>query len=100
MATAKGLSMTGQADDPTVSALDTRMDCILQEITAVGRRLEGMDSNISMLKAETKSIHMDIVGFQNRVTEQEHCISVAEDVSILYRNEIRNSSSSEAKSST
>ncbi|KAJ1182192.1 hypothetical protein NDU88_007386 [Pleurodeles waltl] len=79
MATTRGLPVNGQADDPTSSAPDTTMDRILQEIMAVTRRLEGMDPNISTLMAETKSIQMNIAGFQNRVMDLQHRISVAED---------------------
>ncbi|KAJ1180273.1 hypothetical protein NDU88_005495 [Pleurodeles waltl] len=79
MTTTKGHSASRQADDPAGLALDTIKDRIIQEITAVGRRLEGMDSNISALTAETKSARMDIVGFPNRVMKLEHRILVAED---------------------
>ncbi|KAJ1138818.1 hypothetical protein NDU88_005199 [Pleurodeles waltl] len=71
--------MSGRADNPAGSVRDSTMDCILQKIMAVGLRLEGMDSNISALKAETKSICIDIVGLKNRVMDQEHHISVVED---------------------
>ena len=43
------------------------MDRILQEITAVGRQLEVMDSKITALMAETKSLHTDVAGFQGRM---------------------------------
>ncbi|KAJ1119270.1 hypothetical protein NDU88_007456 [Pleurodeles waltl] len=52
----------------------TTMDHILQEITAVGHRMEGMDSIISVLVAETKSIRLDIAGFQTRVSDLEQCV--------------------------
>ncbi|KAJ1125876.1 hypothetical protein NDU88_004291 [Pleurodeles waltl] len=71
-----------QADLPTTSASpaqDTVMECILQEITAVSRRLEGIDSTICMLAAETKSIRLDIVGFQALVTGLEQCVTTMED---------------------
>ncbi|KAJ1140597.1 hypothetical protein NDU88_006946 [Pleurodeles waltl] len=44
------------------------MDRILQEILAVGRKLEGMDSAMAFLTAETKSMRLDIAGFQSFVT--------------------------------
>ncbi|KAJ1127863.1 hypothetical protein NDU88_006256 [Pleurodeles waltl] len=75
----KGLPASGLAGDPAGLAPDTTIDHILQEITSVGRRLEGMDSNISELMAETKSIHMDIVGLQNRAMDLEHHVSMAEN---------------------
>ncbi|KAJ1089077.1 hypothetical protein NDU88_002230 [Pleurodeles waltl] len=43
------------------------MDRILQEILAVGRRLEGMDNAMASLTAETKSMRLDIAGFQSQV---------------------------------
>ncbi|KAJ1103817.1 hypothetical protein NDU88_001238 [Pleurodeles waltl] len=43
------------------------MERILQEITAVTRRMEGMDASISSLTLETKSIRTDIAGFHSRV---------------------------------
>ncbi|KAJ1189078.1 hypothetical protein NDU88_005829 [Pleurodeles waltl] len=64
---------------PTGPVLDTTMDCILQGITAIGNRLEGMNSSISTFTAKTKSICMDIVGFQNHMTDLEHRVTVVED---------------------
>ncbi|KAJ1174900.1 hypothetical protein NDU88_000191 [Pleurodeles waltl] len=58
--------------DPTQKAT---MDRILQEISAVGRRLEGMDNAISSLTAETKSMPLDIAGFQPRVTGLEQRVT-------------------------
>ncbi|KAJ1149660.1 hypothetical protein NDU88_002465 [Pleurodeles waltl] len=40
------------------------IDCILQEISAVGGKLESMDSAMASLTAEMKSMHLDIAGFQ------------------------------------
>ncbi|KAJ1175731.1 hypothetical protein NDU88_001018 [Pleurodeles waltl] len=60
-------------------AKSTTIECILQEVMTVGRRLKGMDSNISALTAETKSIGMDIAGFQNRVTGLEQRITAVEN---------------------
>ncbi|KAJ1088791.1 hypothetical protein NDU88_001946 [Pleurodeles waltl] len=57
----------------------TTMDCILQEITEVGRRLEGMDFTISTLAAETKFICLDIAYFQSRVSDLEQCVIALED---------------------
>ncbi|KAJ1129815.1 hypothetical protein NDU88_008180 [Pleurodeles waltl] len=45
----------------------TTMDRILQEITTVSRRIEGMDASITSLTLETKSMRSDIAGFQSRV---------------------------------
>ncbi|KAJ1184524.1 hypothetical protein NDU88_001330 [Pleurodeles waltl] len=60
-------------------AQDTTMDCTLQKVTAVGCRLEGMDSTVSTLAAETKSIHLDIAGFQSCVTGLEQRVTTVED---------------------
>ncbi|KAJ1087965.1 hypothetical protein NDU88_001124 [Pleurodeles waltl] len=43
------------------------MDRILQEISAVGRKLEGMDSAMASLTAESKSMRLDITGLQSQV---------------------------------
>ncbi|KAJ1126904.1 hypothetical protein NDU88_005310 [Pleurodeles waltl] len=40
------------------------MDRILQEISAVSRKLESMDSAMTSLTVETKSMRLDIAGFQ------------------------------------
>ncbi|KAJ1144696.1 hypothetical protein NDU88_010993 [Pleurodeles waltl] len=52
--------MADPAQEPT-------MDRILQEILAVGRRLEGMDNTMVSMAAETKSIRKEITSFQTRV---------------------------------
>ncbi|KAJ1118626.1 hypothetical protein NDU88_006815 [Pleurodeles waltl] len=52
---------------------------ILQEITAMGRRIEGMDSAISFLTAETKSMCLDIPNFQSCVTGLEQRVMIMED---------------------
>ncbi|KAJ1093825.1 hypothetical protein NDU88_006916 [Pleurodeles waltl] len=46
----------------------TTMDRILQEITAVSRRLEEMDLAITSVTSETKSMRLYIAGIQSRVT--------------------------------
>ncbi|KAJ1189476.1 hypothetical protein NDU88_006221 [Pleurodeles waltl] len=58
---------------------DVSMELILQEIMAVGRRLEGMDTKISDLAVELRSIRTDITGFQTKVTRMKHCLSLMED---------------------
>ncbi|KAJ1150163.1 hypothetical protein NDU88_002960 [Pleurodeles waltl] len=62
--------------DPTQEAT---MEHILQEITVVGRRLEGMDSAMTSLTAEMKSMCLDIAGFQSRVTGREQQVTTMED---------------------
>ncbi|KAJ1088898.1 hypothetical protein NDU88_002052 [Pleurodeles waltl] len=62
------LTMTDQPQE-------TAMDCILQEISAVGRRLEGMDSMMVSLMEDTKSLCLDITGLQSRVTSLEQRVT-------------------------
>ncbi|KAJ1112704.1 hypothetical protein NDU88_000965 [Pleurodeles waltl] len=61
------------------SAQESTMDCILQEISAVGRRLEGMDTAIKSLTADTKSIRLDIAGFQTPVLMIEALVASSQD---------------------
>ncbi|KAJ1197764.1 hypothetical protein NDU88_001612 [Pleurodeles waltl] len=56
----------------------TTMERILQEITAVSRRIEGMDASKSSLTLETKSMRLDIASFQSRVTGLEHRMGTLE----------------------
>ncbi|KAJ1208646.1 hypothetical protein NDU88_004029 [Pleurodeles waltl] len=44
------------------------MDRILQEISAVGRKLEGMDNAMVALMAETRSMRLEIAGFQSQIS--------------------------------
>ncbi|KAJ1175571.1 hypothetical protein NDU88_000858 [Pleurodeles waltl] len=68
-----------QTQDMTDSEQVTTMDRRLQEITAVSRRLEGIDTAITSLKLETKSMRSEIAGFQTRVTGLEHRMVTMED---------------------
>ncbi|KAJ1187122.1 hypothetical protein NDU88_003901 [Pleurodeles waltl] len=54
------------------------MDRILQEISAVGCRLERMDNVMTSLTAETKSMHLDIAGFESQVTGLEQRVRTVE----------------------
>ncbi|KAJ1203716.1 hypothetical protein NDU88_007497 [Pleurodeles waltl] len=54
------------------------MDRILQEISAVGRRLEGMDNAMASVTAKTKSMSLDLAGFQPRVLGLEQRVSTVE----------------------
>ncbi|KAJ1176132.1 hypothetical protein NDU88_001415 [Pleurodeles waltl] len=74
-----GSHLATQLHTMTDTAQDATMERILQEITAVGHRLEGMDSAIPLLTAETKSMCLDIAGFRSRVTGQEQRVSTMED---------------------
>ncbi|KAJ1149615.1 hypothetical protein NDU88_002422 [Pleurodeles waltl] len=60
------------------SAHEPIMDRILQEISAVGRRLEGMDSAMISLTADTKSIRLDSAGFQTCVLGLEQRVTTIE----------------------
>ncbi|KAJ1100555.1 hypothetical protein NDU88_005637 [Pleurodeles waltl] len=62
----------------TDSDQESTMDHILQEISVVGRRLEGMASAMVSLTAETKSIHMEIANFQTCVLGLEQQVSTVE----------------------
>ncbi|KAJ1208999.1 hypothetical protein NDU88_004378 [Pleurodeles waltl] len=70
--------ITYEPESPASSTPTAIMDCILKEI-AVVRPLEGMVSNIAALTAGTKSIHMDITGFQHHVTGLEQHVVTVED---------------------
>ncbi|KAJ1107206.1 hypothetical protein NDU88_004599 [Pleurodeles waltl] len=56
----------------------TTMERTLHEITAVSHRIEGIDASISSLTLETKSMRLDIAGFQSRVTGLGHCMGSLE----------------------
>ncbi|KAJ1138556.1 hypothetical protein NDU88_004937 [Pleurodeles waltl] len=59
------------------------MDRILQEISAVGRRLEGMDSMMTSLTEDTKSMRLDIAGFQSRVITLEQRVTTVDAQAVL-----------------
>ncbi|KAJ1159996.1 hypothetical protein NDU88_000498 [Pleurodeles waltl] len=61
--------------EPTQGAT---MDRILQEISAVGRKLEGMDSAMASLTVETKSMRLDIADFQSQVTGLDQRVTMVE----------------------
>ncbi|KAJ1198689.1 hypothetical protein NDU88_002528 [Pleurodeles waltl] len=62
----------------------TTMEHILQEIAAVGRWLEEIDSTIPTLAAETKSMRLDIAGFQSRVSHlEQHVIAVEANLNTI-----------------
>ncbi|KAJ1126683.1 hypothetical protein NDU88_005089 [Pleurodeles waltl] len=63
MATQPSATQQDMADP----AQESTMDHILQEISSVGRRLEGVKSAMVSLAAETKSIHTEIASFQTGV---------------------------------
>ncbi|KAJ1119269.1 hypothetical protein NDU88_007455 [Pleurodeles waltl] len=55
------LPRTNIADDTQGAT----MDRVLQEISAVSRKLEGMDNAMVALTAETRSMRLDVAGFQS-----------------------------------
>ncbi|KAJ1130424.1 hypothetical protein NDU88_008777 [Pleurodeles waltl] len=66
----------------------TTMDRILQEITTVSCRREGMDASINSLTLETKSMRSDIAGFQSRVTGlEQHMGSLEAQVNVSQERE-------------
>ncbi|KAJ1197009.1 hypothetical protein NDU88_000872 [Pleurodeles waltl] len=67
------------------------LDCILQEITVVGHRLEGLDIKMTDLTAETRSIWANIAGFNDRVEGVErHFHRLWKSSSTGLRTEIQN----------
>ncbi|KAJ1149228.1 hypothetical protein NDU88_002043 [Pleurodeles waltl] len=78
MSSARGLQPTDLPHATTTSPHEVTKDRILQEITAVGRKLEGMDSTISSVATGMKSICLDIVGFQARVSGLEQRVATVE----------------------
>ncbi|KAJ1145940.1 hypothetical protein NDU88_012223 [Pleurodeles waltl] len=75
--------LTNQPSDMADASQGATMDRILQEISAVGRRLEGMDSRMISLTEETKSMRLDIAGFQSRVTTLEQRLTMVETQATL-----------------
>ncbi|KAJ1098576.1 hypothetical protein NDU88_003684 [Pleurodeles waltl] len=54
------------------------MDRIQQEISAVGRKLEGMDSVMVALTAETRSMCLEIAGFQSQISGLDQRVTTVE----------------------
>ncbi|KAJ1113069.1 hypothetical protein NDU88_001328 [Pleurodeles waltl] len=54
------------------------MDCILQEISTVSRKLEGMDNAMVALTAETRSMRLDIAGFQLQISGLDQRVATVE----------------------
>ncbi|KAJ1166808.1 hypothetical protein NDU88_007204 [Pleurodeles waltl] len=54
------------------------MDRILQEISAVGRKLEGMDNAMVALMAETRSMRLEIAGFQSQISGLDQQVTTVE----------------------
>ncbi|KAJ1137649.1 hypothetical protein NDU88_004047 [Pleurodeles waltl] len=75
--------LTNQPSDMADTSQGATMDRILQEISAVGRRLEGMDRMMISLTEETKPMRLDIEGFQSRVTTLEQLVTTVETQAML-----------------
>ncbi|KAJ1141595.1 hypothetical protein NDU88_007923 [Pleurodeles waltl] len=77
MATKPALSspVTLPADPRAVDATDR----LLQEITAVGRRLEVMDLKISDLSTDSASIRTDIACFCEKVMDLDQSLTTVEE---------------------
>ncbi|KAJ1128454.1 hypothetical protein NDU88_006832 [Pleurodeles waltl] len=54
------------------------MDRILQEISAVGRKLEGMDHAMMALTAETRSMRLEIAGLQLQISGLDQWVATVE----------------------
>ncbi|KAJ1099838.1 hypothetical protein NDU88_004933 [Pleurodeles waltl] len=68
------LPRTNMADDTQGAT----MEHILQEILAVRRKLEGMDSAMVALTAEPRSMRLDIVGFQSQISGLDQRVATVE----------------------
>ncbi|KAJ1107193.1 hypothetical protein NDU88_004586 [Pleurodeles waltl] len=68
---ATGSHPTTQPQTMVDPVQEATIERILQEISVVGRRLEGMENAITSLTAERKSMRLNIAGFQSWVTGLE-----------------------------
>ncbi|KAJ1191147.1 hypothetical protein NDU88_000463 [Pleurodeles waltl] len=78
MTAAQGTPPPDHSSTYSDSVQDSAVELILQGITVEGCRIEGLDSNISALAAETRSIRLGIAGFQNRVRDLEQHVTTVE----------------------
>ncbi|KAJ1110017.1 hypothetical protein NDU88_007372 [Pleurodeles waltl] len=69
----------GSASSPAASPPLEATDRILQEIAAVGRRLETMDARISELTIASSSIWADIAGFRETAHYLDQCLTTMEE---------------------
>ncbi|KAJ1138352.1 hypothetical protein NDU88_004739 [Pleurodeles waltl] len=79
-------------------AQGTTIHSILHEISAVGRRLEGMDSMMDSLVEETKPL--DIAGFQSQVTSLGQWVTTVEAQAVFAQIETKSSCISAVSSLT
>ncbi|KAJ1203468.1 hypothetical protein NDU88_007254 [Pleurodeles waltl] len=68
------LPCTNMADDTQGAT----MDRILQEISVVSRKLEVMDNAMVALMAETRSMRLDIAGFQSQISGLDQGVATME----------------------
>ncbi|KAJ1090304.1 hypothetical protein NDU88_003437 [Pleurodeles waltl] len=69
----------GSASSPAASPPLEATDRILQEIAAVGRRLDTMDARISELTIASSSIRADIAGFRETVHNLDQRLTTMEE---------------------
>ncbi|KAJ1207983.1 hypothetical protein NDU88_003373 [Pleurodeles waltl] len=67
-------SHTNKAEDTQGAS----MDRILQETLVVGRKLEGMDNAMLALTAETRSMRLEIAGFQSQISGLDQRVTTVE----------------------
>ncbi|KAJ1112740.1 hypothetical protein NDU88_001001 [Pleurodeles waltl] len=79
MAAPQSSYATESSPVPSCPTPKLTMERILWENTAVGRQLQGTDTKISDLAAETKSILTHITGFQDKVEGVERRLAAVED---------------------
>ncbi|KAJ1179792.1 hypothetical protein NDU88_005026 [Pleurodeles waltl] len=65
-------------DTMSDNAHGVSMDHILQEISAVGCKLEGVDTAMTALTAETRSMRLEIAGFQSQISGLDHRVAAVE----------------------
>ncbi|KAJ1166855.1 hypothetical protein NDU88_007251 [Pleurodeles waltl] len=65
------------------------MDRILQEISAVGRKLEGMDNAMVALMAETRSMRLEIAGFQSQISGLDQQLTTVEAQAASWTNRVQ-----------
>ncbi|KAJ1133207.1 hypothetical protein NDU88_011504 [Pleurodeles waltl] len=79
MSSSPALQDNTTADAMVNSCSDSAIEHILQEISAVGHRLETMDSKITDLLADSKSILVDTASFETTVTDLDHRLHAVEN---------------------
>ncbi|KAJ1197637.1 hypothetical protein NDU88_001493 [Pleurodeles waltl] len=70
--------LTSRHTNMTEDTESASMDRILQEISAVGRKLEGMDNAMVALATETRSMRLEIAGFQLQISGLDQRVTTVE----------------------